>query len=168
MNDEPAWRRAGDGDLDAVVDVQARVHTIALESRAVFASKRADFPAGTLVFERAGTVLGYGIFHPWMLDDIPALHALPFRTPERPDCLFIHDVALLPAARGCGAARALVAMARDEALARGLGWLALVSVYGTVPIWSRCGFAPRVPAGGAAKLVPYGETARYMTARIGR
>lgn len=168
MNDSAAWRRAGDADLDAILDVQAHVHTIAPESRAVFASKRDAFPAGTLVLDRAGTVLGYGVFHPWRVDDIPALHALPFRAPERPDCLFIHDVALLPAARGSGAARALVALAREAALARGLGRLALVSVYGTVPIWSRCGFAVRAaPATAAADLAHYGETARYMVSEIG-
>ncbi len=169
MNDSPAWRRAGDADLDAILDVQARVHTIAAESRAVFASKREAFPAGTLVLDRAGTVLGYGIFHPWMSDHVPALHALPFRPPERPDCLFIHDVALLPPARGGGAARALVALARQEARGLGLGRLALVSVYGTVPVWSRCGFAVRAaPAGGAGDLAPYGDTARYMVSDIGR
>ena len=169
MNDSPVWRRAGDADLDAILEVQSRVHTIALESRAVFAGKREAFPAGTLVFDRAGTVLGYGVFHPWRVDDIPALHALPFRAPERPDCLFIHDVALLPEARGLGAARAVVARAREEAQGLGLGRLALVSVYGTVPIWSRCGFAMRAaPAEAAAGLVPYGETARYMVSEFGR
>ena len=169
MNDRAAWRRAAEADLDAVLAVQARVHTVAPESRAVFASKREAFPSGTLVFDRAGTILGYGVFHPWTVDDIPTLHALPFRMPERPDCLFIHDVALLPEGRGRGAARALVARARDEARARGLGRLALVSVYGTVPIWSRCGFAVRAASpSAAAELGPYGETARYMISEMSR
>ena len=168
MTDSAAWRRAADADLDAILAVQARVHTIAPESRAVFASKREAFPSGTLVFDPGGAVLGYGIFHPGTVGDVPALHALPFRIPERPDCLFIHDVALLPEARGRGGARVFVALARHEALALGLGRLALVSVYGTVPIWSRLGFAVRTPSRGAAKLHPYGETARYMTSEIGR
>ena len=169
MNDSSGWRRAGDADLDAILDVQARVHTLALESRAVFASKRDAFPAGTLVLDRAGAVLGYGVFHPWTVDHVPALHALPFRAPERPDCLFMHDVALLPEARGLGAARAVVALAREEARGLGLGRLALVSVYGTVPIWARLGFALRAPtAGAAAGLVSYGETARYMVLEFGR
>ena len=167
MSEPARWRPAAEADLDAIVEIQDAVHTIASESRAVFASKRRAFPRGSLVLVRAGATIGYGVFHPWMLDDIPPLHALPFRAPYRPECLFVHDVALLPEARRHGAGGALVEIARREARHMGLSWLALVSVYGTVPIWSRYGFAVRATSAAATQhLAGYGDTARYMTAEV--
>lgn len=165
MSEQARWRLAADPDLSTIVDIQNRVHTLAGESRAVFASKRKAFPQGSLVLVQAGAILGYGVFHPWRLDVVPALHALPFRTPTRPDCLFLHDVALLPEARGHGAGHVLAEIARAEASALGLLWLALVSVYDTVGVWGRSGFSVRnLPA--TDTLAGYGETARYMVASV--
>ena len=43
-----------------------------------------------------------------------------------------------------------------------------MSVYGTYPIWEKCGFATQPPERVAEKLAGYGETARYMISRLER
>ncbi len=163
MTDRPAWRRAAPSDLDAVMAVQAVAHGLLPERREVIADKLDRFGEGCLVLGDGGRVVGYGLAHPWRLDDAPALDTLLARA-QAPDCLFLHDVALLPEARGRGAARAFVRHAAETARAHGLASLALVSVYGTVPVWARLGFAVRDVPALAPKLAGYGADARYMTA----
>lgn len=164
----PGWRTAGPSDLDGMLAVQARVHTLLQERREVFADKLRLFGEGCLVLADAdGRCLGYGLSHPWRLGGAPPLDALIGSPPAGADCLFIHDVALLPDARGGGAGRAYVGHAERAARRHGLAALALVSVYGTVPIWGRCGFTPDDAPGTAPTLVAYGDTARYMVRRLG-
>lgn len=162
------WRGADASDLDGMLAVQARVHTLVQERREVFADKLSLFPEGCLVLADAdGRCQGYGLTHPWLLGEAPPLDALLDGVPEGADCLFIHDVALLPEARGQGAARAYVDHVARAARRRARPALALVSVYGTVPVWTRCGFTVTDAPGLAATLAGYGPTARYMTSDLG-
>ncbi len=170
MTAEPGgagWRPARLVDLDGMMAAQARIHTLLQERRDVLADKLALFPEGCLVLAGAEDgCLGYALAHPWRLGDAPPLDALLGALPADADCLFIHDVALFPEARGKGAAGACMEHMARVARLRGLPTLALVSVYGTVPLWSRHGFVPHDPPGLAAKLGAYGDTARYMVARL--
>jgi len=71
----------------------------------------------------------------------------------------------IPGARGQASAL-LVDRLRMIAEGQGLSRLALVSVYGTVGLWGRFGFAPVDDPALAGKLACYGLTARYMTAPV--
>src|SRR6478736_3821857 len=137
--DIASWRAATAADLDAVERIGNEIHVNLQERPEVFANKLALFPQGCFVLARNGTVSGYGIAHPWA-----------------PTCLYIHDVVVLPAARGQGAVGVLVdlyeAVARQQALAS----LALVSVYGTYVLWERFGFQATSELGLTDKLKSYG------------
>ena len=150
-------------DLDTVVSIQTRVHTLEPETREVFAAKLQAFPKGCHVLESLGGLVGYGVFHPWGSDRVPALHALPFIMPDPADCLFVHDVALLPPARGQGAARAFLNIVKDTAQDCAIRTISLVSVYDSAPIWQRLGFQISSVALDAAKRAQYGDTACFMT-----
>ncbi|QQS15055.1 MAG: GNAT family N-acetyltransferase [Rhodospirillales bacterium] len=113
-----------------------------------------------------GAVVGYGIAHPWTLRDVPKLDHVLGALPPTPDCVFIHDVAILPAARGHRASAAFVERMRDIARGLDIRALALVSVYDTRPVWSRYGFRAVDDAALAPALAPYGADARYMVADI--
>jgi N-acetylglutamate synthase-like GNAT family acetyltransferase len=82
--------------------------------------------------------------------------------PPSPTCLYIHDVVVLPAARGQGAAGVLVDLYAAIAQRHNLPSLALVSVYGTYVFWERFGFHATAGPELADKLKSYGDTARYM------
>jgi hypothetical protein len=108
-------------------------------------------------------IVGYGLAHPWTLHQIPPLDEFLGALPPAPNCLYIHDVAVLPTFRGGAAAAyvdAIMALARSERLAH----LALVSVHDTAPFWARFGFrAVEQDPALRIKLRSYGQAA-YMIA----
>lgn len=161
-----AWRDAAQGDVAAISAIERAVHTIGAERPAVYREKIALFGAGCRVLETERFIVGYGIAYPWRLDDVPQLDRFLGEIPPDADCLFVHDVAMLPAARRNGAGRGFVEHAARLARVLGLHYLALVSVYGTQDLWGRCGFAPVPSTATSAQLATYGDTAHYMVAKL--
>ena len=97
-----------------------------------------------------------------MRQQIPPLDGFLGQLPDAADCLYVHDVAVLPEQRG-GVARAYVAEIEDLARSSGIMTLALVSVYGTHVLWERFGFQLVAPdAALRNKLASYGANATYM------
>jgi GNAT superfamily N-acetyltransferase len=156
------WLPLEHADLPALGAIAARLHPGLPERPEVFAEKLRLFPGGCLKFTAGGAMAGYGLAHPWALGAAPRLDSFLGALPETPGCLYVHDVAVLPGARGLGAS--VNFMGRMERLARdgGLGALALVSVYGTAPLWERFGFA----AAPGPELASYGPGAVYMVKKL--
>lgn len=161
-HDVATWRPATAGDLDAVERIGNAIHVNLQERPEAFANKLALFAPGCFVLARNGALAGYGIAHPWALGGIPPLDMSIAALPPAPSCLYIHDVVVLPAARGQGAAGVLMDLFEAVARRHALAALALVSVYGTYVYWERFGFQATAEPGLADKLKSYGETARYM------
>lgn len=159
---KPHWRRAHAGDLAAISTIAARIHPDLAERPEVFAEKMRLYPDGCRVLAAGNEIAGYGLAHPWMKQQIPPLDGFLDRLPDAADCLYVHDVAVLPDFRG-GVARAYVAEIEELARSSGIATLALISVYGTRPLWQRLGFEPVTPdAALHAKLAAYGASATYM------
>jgi GNAT superfamily N-acetyltransferase len=160
----PDWRQARENDLPAICAIGSTIHVALPERPDVTAEKLSLFPQGCFVFETGGAVFGYAVSHPWTLGAPPKLDSFLDRLPETADCLFIHDVAILPQARGRKAAERFLDRALTVAAQRRLRRLELISVYGASALWGRCGFAP---APCATPLGSYGPDALYMARRIG-
>ncbi|WP_448203116.1 GNAT family N-acetyltransferase [Azospirillum sp. sgz302134] len=166
------WRGMKPADLDAVMRIADIVHPDYPEERAVFAERLVLFPDGCRMAlagrELAGgEPVGYAVMHPGVLGAPPPLDSPLGGLPEAADCLYLHDVALLPAARGFGLAALAVEHMDMLAVARGYGWLALTSTPKARGFWDRQGFLPH--DGGpalAAKLASYGDGMAYMTRRV--
>ena len=165
--DQPAWRRAQRTDLTAIHRIGEALHPSLPERPDVIAEKLHLFPPGCMVLCEASRIVGYGLSHPWRLHDIPPLDTPLCALPTDPDCLFVHDVALLPEARGRGKLAGLLAHLTTVARERRLNHIALVSVYGTHVVWSRLGFTITDTPQLRAALQSYGPGARYMVRRIG-
>lgn len=161
-----AWEPLDAGDLDAVLEIAAIAHPGLPERRAVLAEKQRLFPPGARKAMLDGAMLGYALAHPWMLGRIPKLDTALGALPAVPDCLYIHDVALLPAARGRNGGGLIVQHYAGRAAAEGLGRCACVSVYGTAVLWQRHGFRIVEDAGSAPQLESYGAGACYMVLEI--
>ena len=162
------WRAMEPADLDRVMAIAEVVHPDYPEERAVFEERLALFPEGCLMALADGASVGYAVMHPGRLGAPPPLDSPLGGLPEGADCLYLHDVALLPAARGLGLG--VSAMERMEEIAgrRGFCWLALTSTPKARAFWDRNGFVPY--DGGpalAAKLASYGGGMAYMTRRVG-
>jgi len=120
--------------------------------------------------EMPGTnrLIGYILSHPWTYAAPPALNSLLGALPSPPTTYYIHDIALLPEARGTGAAnivvQRLIALAETVRLSN----LSLVAVNNSVAFWQRHGFALTPNPALDAKLRSYDEEARFMVRAIGK
>ncbi len=154
------------GDLGAVANIAREVHAAHPERDEVFAERLALFAPGCFVLARAEAAMGYAVAHPWRLRAPPALDTLLGALPARPDCLYLHDAALRPAARGAGWGAVLVTRLVQLARGEGLARLALVALPGTESFWRSQGFVPARPPAPAAKLAGYGRGALAMQRAI--
>ncbi len=162
MSDAFEWLALLPVDLDSVNRIADCVHTTLPERPEVFEEKVILYPRGCRKFVSGDHVVGYGISHPWTLYSIPPLDTFLRTLPPEPECLYIHDVAVLPEARGRGAAARYVDYIKRLAEESAIWSLALVSVYGTDVLWSRFGFRVIVDSDLNDKLASYGASARYM------
>ena len=158
------WRPATRADLAAIVAIAAEVHPDLPERSTVLDEKRLLFSQGCFCFDSDGAVLGYALSHPWTLYDIPPLDRFLEAIPPDANCLYLHDVALLDAARGKGAARALIRKLDDVAGQAGLPAIALTSVNETRRLWEALGFAP--VSDKRLNIDSYGGSAVYMIKRL--
>jgi GNAT superfamily N-acetyltransferase len=159
------WRSATAADLGDIQRIGDLIHTELPERPECFAEKLRLFPEGCFVLIQDDAVVGYGFSHPWLLNQIPCLNELLGKLPPAPDCMLIHDVAVLQHGRGLGAAAALIELIVRVARTHALSHLALVSVYNSYLLWARFGFEIVADDRIAEKLKSYGQSARYMVAQ---
>jgi ribosomal protein S18 acetylase RimI-like enzyme len=144
----------------------SRIHTSLPEKPEVFAEKFRLFPDGCQKLVSENKMVGYGISHPWVLSSIPPLDEFLVLLPQNPECIYIHDVVVLPEARGNNAAQRYVDHIKRLAAKMSILSLALVSVYGTDALWNRFGFRAIQDDGLKRKLISYGVTAKYMICNL--
>ncbi len=154
------------GDIDRVNAIADIVHPLFPERPEIPAERQRLFPDGCWIAEADGAAVGYAVCHAWHRFQPPALDSLlgtlPSKLPGGAECLYLHDIALLPDARGHGFGTRLMPILHTVAQRHGLGVLALTAVNGSAPYWQRQGFAVVETPALTAKLVSYGTDARYM------
>jgi ribosomal protein S18 acetylase RimI-like enzyme len=154
-------------DLAAIGPIQAAVHPSFPEDEEVFAERLRLYPAGCFMLESREGPVGYIVSHPWRFGHLPALNSLLGALPAEPSTFYIHDIALLPSARGGGVASSIVATLIAHAGATGLASLSLVAVNDSQPFWRRHGFAVVDDPALAGKLATYDDAARLMARPTG-
>lgn len=163
MAQAPHWRVLSPDELPRVDAIAALVHPQLPERSEVLAEKLALFPIGCFAFVCGGIMQGYALAHPWRLFDAPALDSFLYAIPGDADCLFLHDVALLPQARGHGAVILLMRRLHELAQSQNLPFISCMSVYGTEKMWARHGFKKSSDLNKSEILLAYGPGAAYMT-----
>lgn len=156
------WRALTTLDLPAVETIAAAVHPAFPEDVAVFAERQRLYPDGTRLLELGGVPSGYILSHPWRFKTLPELNSLLGAIPGDADTYYLHDLALLPAARGTGAAAMIVGDILRHARAGGFPSISLVAVNGSLPFWYKHGFRAVAAPELAGKLGSYEEAARFM------
>ncbi len=163
MSRETGWRRMAPADLPAVMAIAAVVHPGYPEDEAVFAERLQLAPEGCHVLASEGGALqGYLVSHPWPVGAVPALNSLLGGIPNGITNWYLHDLALLPAGRGSGAAGTIVATIARQAADTGYTSLALVAVNDSTGFWRRQGFREVHHPALDRKLASYDDAARYM------
>lgn len=138
----PVVRAMLASDIPAVMRIQAACYPPSmLESEEVFRARLALTPATCWIWSPApDSAAAYLFSYPSNKDAITPLGAC-FKLAAAPDCLYLHDLAVAPEARGQRAANALVAAALEHARAESLAWSALVSVQQSQRFWGSLGYA---------------------------
>jgi len=159
QDDGLIWRPATADDLSRIVAIASSVHPDHPEAVAVFAERLALYGPGCFVLTQAGMTVGYVLSHPWMGREPPKLDTMLSALPERPDRMVLHDLALLPQARGGGAGAAALALIAGQASKAGLPLISLVALPASRGFWERMRFHPDP---NAPDLRSYGQGARLM------
>ncbi len=127
-------------DIASVMYIQAHCYLPDnIESEAVIRARLACAPDTAWVAEVDGEVCAYLVGYRSRLGQVGALGD-GFEPASEPDCLYLHDLAVGPQARGLGLGPKLVAHALAQARREGLAWSALVSVQGSQAFWRQRGF----------------------------
>lgn len=120
------------------------------ESHESYRRRLAQFPEGCWAcVNDKDEVLGYMFCHPWDDTFVP-LDCRTLEIPKNPTCLYVHDIAVIPAWRRKGIATTFIDMAKKIAIKHGFERLKGVSVLGSLTHWQKCGFI-------AVEEIPYGE-----------
>jgi len=155
-------------DLDAVLAIQLACYGAGfVEDGALIARRLAATPETGWVAGHAGEVKAYLAAYPSVAGKLTALHG-EFEVAPDADTLYLHDLAVHPAASGLGLGPRLVRHAWDHATKAGWGQSTLVSVQASVGFWERQGYAAMQPADRAqqARLATYPGTSVYMARRL--
>ena len=157
-------RRMEFADLPRVMEIQAACYfEVPPESERCVQSKFVASPDTCFVAQRGSQVIAYLFALPWRFDSPPELELFPCELPATPDCLYLHDLAVAPEARGKEAGLKLVQVFLAALDTFKLSKATLIAVQGTSLYWQRHGF--REVAGTPVldrKLASYGGDNRYM------
>lgn len=152
-------------DVASLMQVQQRCYGEAyLESAEIYRMRVASAAQCSLVAVQSGKVLAYLAAYHSSLGQVTPLHGTFERT-DRPDTLYLHDMAVDPAHTGLGIASDLLRAVWSQARNLGPRYAALVSVQNSQTYWAAKGFSVHtdLDATHASYLRSYGEDACYMT-----
>lgn len=156
------WRNMREDDLATVIKIAAELHPDLHEDKHVYAERLALYPNGCQIFEVNRHRVGYVISHPWLDRQVPALNSLLQALPTQPSTYYIHDVALLPAARGLGAVKQLLTHFLLLAQADGLSTMSLTAVNNSCDFWRSHGFVEIYDPALQTQLKSYELDARFL------
>ncbi|MEC3911114.1 GNAT family N-acetyltransferase [Sphingobium sp. CR2-8] len=143
------WRPMEASDIPVVAAISDAAHGAYTERADVYAERLCLYPAGCWLLERDGAASGYLVSHPWHGDAPPMLNARLRQIPANADLFYLHDLALLPQARGSGAAGDAVRLVLDQARRAGFERITLTAVNGADAFWRKQGFTPMARQDGA-------------------
>jgi ribosomal protein S18 acetylase RimI-like enzyme len=152
-------------DLPDVQRIAGEVHPAHPEGPDVFAERLRLYPQGCFVLQGASGPAGYLVSHPWRADDAPALDRRIVALPADASTFYLHDLALLPHARGSGAGSGIVREILRHAADKGYPSAALIAVSGSEAFWTAQGFDAQPDM--ARKCASYGPGAMFMRRRLG-
>jgi GNAT superfamily N-acetyltransferase len=137
----PHVRTLKQDDVAAVVETQRVCYRPELnESAESYLIKLAIFPDGCLGAFEGSQMAGYLFGHPWLFGTKVPLDCRMYELPANPDCMYFHDLAVVPAWRATATGRLLVERLVDVARSHGLSKFALISVQNSEGYWARWGF----------------------------
>lgn len=134
------WRPMRVEDIPAVTEIADIVHGEYTEPATVYAERQSLYPDGCQTFILDGRIAGFLISHPWHRGAVPKIGAMLCALPIEADIYYLHDIALLNAARGSGVGSRATAYVHAQARRAGCSEIHLVAVHGADRFWRAQGF----------------------------
>ncbi|KQY96416.1 GNAT family N-acetyltransferase [Brevundimonas sp. Root1423] len=159
------WRPMRPDDSATAADVANAIHLSYPEDPLVVRDRLAVYPEGCFVLADEARLYGYFVCHPWVLGEPPALNSALGALPEKPDCFYLHDMALLGSVRGQGHALTALDMVLGLARAGTFDTVFLMAVGDAHGFWERAGFT-RYEAYRPDPAKGYGPEAAAYTRRV--
>ena len=155
-------------DLSAVVRLQDHCYADEFyESPQVVAKRLMLYPQSCWLACYQDKVWGYLFSYPSRLGQVNPLGA-EFGQYEQANCLYLHDMAVSPDARGQGVATTLLQQALNYAGTLGLSYAALVAVQNSTAFWQQQQFdlVDDLSEAASLALTSYGADAIYLARRL--
>jgi GNAT superfamily N-acetyltransferase len=149
-------------DLSQVQVLADTIHVNHPEDPEVLAERQRLYSQGCFMLIEDGRAIGYALTHPWRFAEPPPLNRLLGKIPSPAATYYIHDVALIPEARGKGHAAQITSLLVSHAREAGFDTLSLVAVNKSRGFWEKAGFRVIAVPGLEAKLASYGPDAALM------
>jgi GNAT superfamily N-acetyltransferase len=149
-------------DLSQVQVLADTIHVSHPEDPEVLAERQCLYSQGCFMLIEDGRAIGYALTHPWRFAEPPPLNRLLGKIPSPAATYYIHDVALMPEARGKGHAAQITNLLVSHAREAGFDNLSLVAVNKSRVFWEKAGFRVIAVPGLEAKLASYGPDAALM------
>lgn len=156
-------------DLAQVMQIQAACYPVQyLEAEHVFAERIKNCTTSSWLALDGRQALGYLFSYPSQLGKICRLGSV-FAAQAQANCLYLHDMAVLPTAHGRGIARALHQHAQAYARQRHYAHSALVAVLDAASFWQKLGYRGDYSLNQEQQenLLSYGELACYLSKNLG-
>lgn len=160
------WQHMQSSHISAVISIAEIVHPNFPERPEVLREKLALFGDGAFILEHDGISVGYLFCHPWAANDIPELDMFLQNIPNDANVLYLHDIALLPAAQGQGAAAHAIQIVEELARASHFNQISLCAVNGSTPFWRHHLFEQVDVPNLHSKLMSYDKNACFMVRQL--
>ena len=161
-----SWRPMTQEDLAQVQILADAIHVGHPEEPDVLAERQRLYPQGCFMLVEHERAIGFALTHPWRFAEPPPLNRLLGVFPSPATTYYIHDVALLPEARGKGYAAQIARLLVDHAREAGFDNLSLVAVNKSQVFWGKAGFRVIAVPGLEAKLASSGPDAALMVCDV--
>lgn len=151
-------------DMGRVMLIQAACYGGDIpESRDSLSAKLAASPASCFVAVDSDDVVAYLIALPWVSRVPPSLNAPDCELPVDPDCVYLHDLSVLPSIRGRGIASLLIEHFFVYCRQSVMGKASLVAVQNSADFWRGFGFnSVELDVVLTQKLATYGHDAEFL------
>jgi predicted N-acetyltransferase YhbS len=152
-------------DISSVLRIECMCYIEAhlIESRESLRAKFIASPSTCYIANQEDKVIGHLISIPWCFENPPELNMLTCDLPSNPDCLYLHDLAVVPNVRKAGVGRALVEKFFERCKALNFKRASLIAVQNSKSYWNQYGFRSVQPTTILrSKLLNYGNNVEYM------
>ncbi|MGF9763970.1 GNAT family N-acetyltransferase [Microvirga sp. 0TCS3.31] len=161
-----AWRPMTPQDLTQVEALADAIHVSHPEDPEVLAERQRLYPQGCFMLIEDKRAIGYALTHPWRFAEPPPLNRLLGAIPAQATTYYIHDIALVPEARGKGYAAQITDRLVSHAREARFDNLSLVAVNKSQVFWEKAGFRVIAVPDLRPKLASYGPDAALMLRNV--